>query len=66
MLRNFRKDDEEMTLGQSISRILVPHPILAQLTRIEILYTAYTGWLSSGLTQWKMDKVTLMDSFGKM
>nr|XP_023021516.1 uncharacterized protein LOC111509893 [Leptinotarsa decemlineata] len=60
-----RKDDEEMKLGQSISRILVPHPILSQLTKVEILYTAYSGWLSSGLTQWKMDKVTLMDSFGK-
>nr|CAI5836298.1 unnamed protein product [Callosobruchus analis] len=61
-----RKEDEEMTLGQSISRIIVPHPILAQPTRIEILYTAYSGWLSSGLAQWRLDKVTLMDSFGKM
>ncbi|XP_030768276.1 uncharacterized protein LOC115891834 isoform X2 [Sitophilus oryzae] len=61
-----RKEDEEMKLGESISRILVPHPILSQPTRIEILYTAYSGWLSSGLTQWKVDRVTLMDSFGKM
>ncbi|KAJ8928227.1 hypothetical protein NQ314_019174 [Rhamnusium bicolor] len=61
-----RKEDEEMKLGESISRILVPHPILSQPTRIEILYTAYSGWLSSGLTQWRLDKVTLMDSFGKM
>ncbi|CAH0555695.1 unnamed protein product [Brassicogethes aeneus] len=61
-----RKDDEEMKLGESISRILVPHPILSQPTRVQILYTAYRGWLSSGLTQWTMDKVTLMDSFGKM
>ncbi|KAJ8960019.1 hypothetical protein NQ318_009455 [Aromia moschata] len=60
-----RKEDEEMTLGDSIARILVPHPILSQPTRIEILYTAYSGWLSSGLTQWRLDKVTLMDSFGK-
>lgn len=60
-----RKEDEEMVLGESISRILVPHPILSQPTRIQILYTAYSGWLSSGLTQWRMDKVTLMDSFGK-
>lgn len=55
-----------MRLGESISRMLVPHPILSQPTRVQILYTAYRGWLSSGLTQWKMDKVTLMDSFGKM
>ncbi|KAJ8917779.1 hypothetical protein NQ315_010685, partial [Exocentrus adspersus] len=61
-----RKEDEEMRLGESISRILVPHPILSQPTRIEILYTAYSGWLSSGLTQWRLDKITLMDSFGKV
>ncbi|XP_072386685.1 uncharacterized protein [Diabrotica undecimpunctata] len=60
-----RKDDEEMRLGESISRMLVPHPILSQPVQIEILYTAYSGWLSSGLTQWRINKVILMDSFGK-
>lgn len=55
-----------MKLGQSISKIVVPHPILAEPTKIQIMYTAYSGWLSSGLTQWKIDKVTLSDSFGKM
>ncbi|CAH1184971.1 unnamed protein product [Phyllotreta striolata] len=58
-------DDEELKLGESISKILVPHPILGQPVKIEILYTAYSGWLSSGLIQWSIDKVTLMDSFGK-
>ncbi|KAL3267943.1 hypothetical protein HHI36_007080 [Cryptolaemus montrouzieri] len=61
-----RKEDEEMVLGQSISKILVPHPVLAEPNSIQILYTAYSGWLSSGLTQWRMDKVTLSDSFGKI
>lgn len=61
----YRKDDEEMKLGQSISKIVVPHPILLEPTKIQIMYTAYSGWLSSGLTQWKIDKVTLSDSFGK-
>ncbi|KAH0809912.1 hypothetical protein GEV33_012880 [Tenebrio molitor] len=60
-----RKEDEEMKLGESISRILVPHPILSEPSSIQILYTAYSGWLSSGLTQWRMDKVTISDSFGK-
>uniref|UniRef100_A0A6P7FUG5 Uncharacterized protein LOC114332856 isoform X2 n=1 Tax=Diabrotica virgifera virgifera TaxID=50390 RepID=A0A6P7FUG5_DIAVI len=60
-----RKDDEEMRLGESISRMIVPHPILSQPVQIEILYTAYSGWLSSGLTQWRINKVILMDSFGK-
>ncbi|XP_019760176.2 uncharacterized protein LOC109537746 isoform X2 [Dendroctonus ponderosae] len=61
-----KKEDEEMKLGESLSKIVVLHPILSQPTKIELLYTAYSGWLSSGLTQWKIDKVTLMDSFGKV
>ncbi|CAG9772850.1 unnamed protein product [Ceutorhynchus assimilis] len=61
-----KKDDEEMKLGESISKIVVLHPVLSQPLKIEILYTAYSGWLSSGLTKWKMDKVLLMDSFGKI
>ncbi|RZC36887.1 Lipase and/or Abhydrolase 6 domain containing protein [Asbolus verrucosus] len=60
-----RKEDEEMKLGESISRILVPHPVLSEPTGIQLLYTAYSGWLSSGLTQWRMDKITISDSFGK-
>ncbi|XP_066149399.1 uncharacterized protein [Euwallacea fornicatus] len=61
-----KKDDEEMKLGNSLSKIVVLHPLLSQPTKIQILYTAYSGWLSSGLAQWKVDKVTLMDSFGKV
>ncbi|KAF5273781.1 hypothetical protein FQA39_LY00896 [Lamprigera yunnana] len=61
-----KKDDDEMVLGHAISRIFVPHPILADPIKIEVLYTAYSGWLSSGLTHWKIDKITLSDSFGKL
>ncbi|KAF5285939.1 hypothetical protein FQR65_LT13032 [Abscondita terminalis] len=61
-----KKDDEEMVLGHAISRIFVPHPILSEPTKIEILYTAYSGWISSGLTHWAIDKITLSDSFGKL
>ncbi|KAB0794450.1 hypothetical protein PPYR_11289 [Photinus pyralis] len=61
-----KKDDEEMVLGHEISRMFVPHPILADPTKIEILYTAYSGWISSGLTHWKIDKITLSDSFGQI
>lgn len=52
-------------MGDSISRIIVPHPILLEPAKIQIVYTAYSGWLTSGLLQWKIDKVTLMDSFAK-
>jgi hypothetical protein len=29
------------------------------------MYSAYSGWISSGLSTWNVDKVTLTDSFGK-
>lgn len=54
-----------MKLGTTISRIMVPHPVLLEPTKIQIHYVAYSGWLSSGLSQWKIDKVTLSDSYGK-
>ncbi|KAI4462145.1 lipase [Holotrichia oblita] len=60
-----KKEDEEMRLGDSISRIVVPHPILLPPSNIQLLYTSYNGWLTSGLQQWKIDKIVLSDSYGK-
>lgn len=60
-----KKDDEEMRLGATMSKIIVPHPILLEPAQIQIHYTAYSGWLSSGLFQWKIDKISISDSYGK-
>lgn len=49
-----------------MSKILVPHPVLGEPTKIQILYIAYSGWLSSGLARWKIDKVSFTDSFGRV
>ncbi|KAG8278400.1 hypothetical protein J6590_021301 [Homalodisca vitripennis] len=59
------KDDEELKVGASLSKIIVPHPALQSFTALEILYTAYSGWISSGLAKWSIDKISLMDTFGK-
>lgn len=32
---------------------------------LQIKYTAYSGWISSGLVSWSIDKVAIIDSFGK-
>lgn len=32
----------------------------------QIKYTAYNGWISSGLESWTIDKVSIIDSFGKI
>ncbi|XP_071443588.1 uncharacterized protein [Hetaerina americana] len=60
-----RKDDEELKAGGSLTRIVVPHPVMEEPVKVEVLYTAYSGWISSGLAKWSIDKVTIGDSFGK-
>lgn len=60
-----RKDDEELKVGASVSKIIVPHPALQGFTSVEVLYTAYSGWISSGLAKWSIDRISLMDTFGK-
>lgn len=60
-----RKDDEELKVGEALSRIMVPHPVLQEPKKVQILYTAYSGWWSSGLNKWIIDKIILTDSFGK-
>lgn len=61
----YRKDDEELKVGASLSKMIVPHPALQSFIAVEILYTAYSGWISSGLAKWSIDKISLMDTFGK-
>lgn len=58
------KDDEELGVGTALSRIVVPHPALDPQA-VEIVYTAYSGWISSGLKKWSIDKVKISDSYGK-
>ncbi|XP_012288462.1 uncharacterized protein LOC105704100 [Orussus abietinus] len=60
-----RKDDEELLVGAILHKIVVPHPAILNLEAIEIKYTAYSGWISSGLVSWSIDKVGIVDSFGK-
>nr|CAD7461739.1 unnamed protein product [Timema tahoe] len=60
-----QKDDEEIKSGGSLTRMLVPHPILQDPSSVEVTYTAYSGWISSGLPSWDVNKVTLTDSVGQ-
>lgn len=60
-----RKDDTELFTGETISRILVPHPALGFPSGITLTYKSYSGWLSRGLPRWNIFKVVLTDSFGK-
>lgn len=60
-----KKDDEELGVGTTLSKIVVVHPALQELNAIEIIYTAYSGWISSGLKKWSIDKIKISDSFAK-
>ncbi|XP_029678189.1 uncharacterized protein LOC115244579 [Formica exsecta] len=59
------RKDEELLVGAILQKIVVPHPAVTNLEGIEIKYTAYSGWISSGLVSWTIDKVAIIDSFGK-
>ncbi|XP_029158872.1 uncharacterized protein LOC114931098 [Nylanderia fulva] len=59
------RKDEELLVGAILQKIVVPHPTVTNLEAIEIKYTAYSGWISSGLVSWIIDKVAIIDSFGK-
>lgn len=59
------RKDEELLVGSTLQKIVVPHPAVSNIESIEIKYTAYSGWISSGLVTWSIDKVALVDSFGK-
>lgn len=60
-----KKDDEELGVGATLSKIVVPHPALQVPTAVEIIYTAYSGWITSGLKKWSIDRIKIGDSFGK-
>ncbi|XP_076686791.1 uncharacterized protein LOC143378740 isoform X2 [Andrena cerasifolii] len=59
------RKDEELLVGSVLQKIIVPHPAISSLDAIEIKYTAYSGWISSGLVSWSIDKLAIIDSFGK-
>lgn len=60
-----RKKDEKLISGDVLSRIIVPHPALQNFYHIQLIYTAYNGWLSTGLKHWPISKVSLTDSYNQ-
>lgn len=60
-----KKDDSELVVGAALGRMVVPHPALGVPLRAQLLYKAYSGWLSAGHQRWTVDKILISDSFGK-
>ncbi|XP_015377779.1 PREDICTED: uncharacterized protein LOC107172023, partial [Diuraphis noxia] len=58
------KDDAALSVGETMKKIIVPHPALQGFSKVQITYTAYKGWLSNGLSKWSIDKFILTDSYG--
>lgn len=61
-----RAPDTELVSGKRLVQLIVPHPSFAPPSQIQIIYTAYHGWIYNGLTRWPIDKVSFTDSFGKI
>lgn len=57
--------DYELTSGGKLVRLIVPHPTFSPPAKVHVVYTAYQGWIYSGLTKWPIDKLVLTDSYGK-
>ncbi|EFX80967.1 hypothetical protein DAPPUDRAFT_50682 [Daphnia pulex] len=57
--------DYELTSGGKLVRLIVPHPTFSPPSKVHVVYTAYQGWIYSGLTKWPVDKLILTDSYGK-
>jgi hypothetical protein len=65
-LRVFRGPDFELVSGGKLVRLIVPHPNFSPPTIAQLTYTAYHGWISSGLPEWSVDKLMMTDSFGSV
>lgn len=61
----YRKDDELLETGESLERLVVAHPVMSHPTSAQLIYTSYSGWLSSGTSTWTVDKILVTDAFGK-
>lgn len=53
-----------MIAGSILQRIVVAHPALTNPIKINLKYTAYQGWLYSGISRWSMDRIVITDARG--
>ena len=58
----FRAEDDLLTSGVKIEKLIVAHPAIDKLVEVQLLYIAYNGWIYSGRYQWSIDKLVITDS----
>lgn len=54
-----------MVAGSVLQRLVVAHPMLTTPVRVNLRYTAYQGWLYSGISRWSMDRIIVTNGNGK-
>ena len=54
-----------MVAGSVLQRIVVAHPAITEPIKVQLKYTAYNGWLYSGISRWSMDRLILTNAYGK-
>lgn len=40
------------------------HPALSDPSKVVLKYTAYKGWIYSGISRWSLDRLILTNAFG--
>ena len=60
-----RSAKDNMVAGSVLQRIIVAHPAITEPVKVQLKYTAYNGWLYSGISRWSMDRLILTNAYGK-
>ena len=55
---------ESMVAGASMQKLIVAHPAIVPAS-VTLKYTAYNGWVYSGISRWSLERFVIIDSYGK-
>jgi hypothetical protein len=64
LVRICRTHKDNMISGSVLQKLVVAHPALTDPVKIVLKYTAYKGWIYSGISRWSLDRLILTNAFG--
>jgi len=47
-----------------LQKLVVAHPAVTDPVKVVLKYTAYKGWIYSGISRWSLDRLIITNSFG--
>ncbi|RXG62155.1 hypothetical protein Avbf_10308, partial [Armadillidium vulgare] len=57
---------KKMHAGSRTVAIIVLHVAISNINNVQVRYTSYRGWISSGFNRWAIDKLSIMSSSGNI